>query len=89
MKEAFWELNVGHVLTLAVLLVSFWTAHRANVKRYQEDAKDRQEMKTKLDVIYDWFKNSILTSTRHVNGVDYTELRSEGHKPGGDQCTKG
>jgi len=56
----FWTFNIGHLLTVLTLLVSFWAAHHANARAREEDVKDRQEMKTKLDLIYDWFQNNVV-----------------------------
>lgn len=53
-------MNIGHVLTIFALLISFWAAHWSNVKRIKQDAGDLREMKTKLDMIYQWFCGNVV-----------------------------
>ena len=48
-----WSINIGNVLTVVGLLAVFVTAHAANVKRLQD-------METKLDLIFHWFRNNIV-----------------------------
>jgi hypothetical protein len=60
--DQFWQFNIGHLITIAALLVSFWSAHHSNRKRIEQDAADRQEIKTKLDMIYSWFQTNIIST---------------------------
>ena len=48
-----WSINIGNVLTVVGLLTVFVTAHAANVKRLQD-------METKLDLIFHWFRNNVI-----------------------------
>jgi len=74
-SETFWQFNFGHLLTILTLIMSFYFAHRnTSIKneeiqrlldaRLEQEARDRQEMKTKLDLIYNWFMNSIINARR-------------------------
>lgn len=56
----FWDFNLGHLLTILALLVSFWTAHRANVKRAEDSAKDFEHVRVKVDLIFRWFENNVV-----------------------------
>ena len=58
--DAFWQFNLGHLITIVALLVSFWSAHRSNLKRIEQDASDRQDIKTKLDLIFCWIQENII-----------------------------
>lgn len=59
-QHSFWEVNLGNVITLGALLLSFWTAHRGNIKRIEDAASRMTEIETKLSLIYDWFQNNVV-----------------------------
>ena len=48
-----WSINIGNVLTVISLLVVFMAAHSKNVKRLQD-------METKLDLIFQWFRKNVI-----------------------------
>ena len=56
----FWDVNFGNLLTIALLMLSFWAAHITNVRRIQKSAAEWQEMKTKLSIIYEWFAHNVV-----------------------------
>lgn len=58
--EAFWNVNIGNVITIIVLLVSFWSAHIANRRRYDLESADRQDIKTKVNTLWDWFQRNVI-----------------------------
>ena len=72
-QGGFWEVNFGNVLTVFLLLLSFWGAHISNVRRVQSNAAELQELKTKLELIYQWFCNNVVGRgeplRRHGAGV--------------------
>ena len=61
--DAFWSINVGQAALLvafAGLFLNFRQSHRENKDRIENDAKDRQDVKTKVDTMYEWFQNYII-----------------------------
>ena len=58
--DPFWNMSLGNILTIVTLLVAFAAAHRSNTKRIEKDAADRQEMKTKVDLIFEWFQRHVI-----------------------------
>ncbi len=45
-----WTINFGNVLAAGVLIITFVAAHVQNVKNITE-------IKTKVDMLYEWWKN--------------------------------
>ena len=60
MEQGFWTISIGNILTAGSLLLSFWLAHRGNVKRIEDGAANMAEMKAKVDLIYSWFQNNVI-----------------------------
>ena len=58
--EPFWSVNLGNIATAIIMLISFWLAHVSNAKRISRDAEEWQEVKTKVNLIYDWFKKYVV-----------------------------
>lgn len=56
----FNEVSLGNILTIVTLLVSFWTAHVSNVRRIRRSAEEMQDIKTKVNMLYDWFNNNVV-----------------------------
>lgn len=65
-----WPVIVTNLLTLVALMISFWVAHQANVKRIGEAAEKFAAMETKLQMMYDWFRNTIIGSLRSKSDED-------------------
>lgn len=64
----FWGLTgaqLAMLIGMAGLFFSFWSAHKSNIRRIEQDAQDRQEIKTKLDLIFNWFQQNIVGRRGH------------------------
>ena len=69
----FWDVNIGNVVGTVALLVSFWAAHHANVKRIQMETATLQDPKTKMDLIYRWFSNNVIGRGESQRGAPYDD----------------
>ena len=58
--STFWSFNIGHLLTIGSILVGLGGLHFSQMNVRDRDMQDRQEIKTKLDLIYNWFQNHII-----------------------------
>ena len=47
-------IHLGDVITLFGFLLTLWIFHAKNVQRFQQ-------METKLDIIFKWFQNKIIS----------------------------
>ena len=54
-----WQFALAQSITLISILLAFYSAHRANVKRIEEAARDFQDMKTKVDLMFSWFRKQM------------------------------
>lgn len=66
-------MGVGNVelgISIGALLLSFWAAHWANVRRLKEAQREFTEMKIKVDLIYEWFQGNVVGrgEPRHRHG---------------------
>lgn len=59
-QGGFWTVDAGNILTALALLISFWAAHMSNAKRQQANVSDFQDVKTKVNMIYEWFCNNVV-----------------------------
>lgn len=59
LKEEFWQLSIGNLLTMASVGVSVFVAHLANVKRIENASADWKELQTKVEIMYEWFKSNL------------------------------
>ncbi len=50
-----WSINMGNILTAAILLVGFITAHMQNVRKLQD-------IETKVGIMFRWFNRRIIGS---------------------------
>ena len=67
MKEAnptFWYYNIGNLVTLISILIAIAAFHFANVKRIETAAREWQEIRTKMDLMFEWFKSNIITRSK-------------------------
>ena len=48
-----WSISVGNLIAALGLLIGFFVAHTQNIR-------ELQEIKTKLDIMYQWFQNRIM-----------------------------
>lgn len=55
MATSFWTIDLGNLLTLFILLVSFWGAHVENLRRIKEGEMRLTEIETKVRLLYRWF----------------------------------
>ena len=53
-------ISIGSIITIITVLLAISTFHYSNVKRIQKSASDFQDLKTKLDLMFDWFKNNVM-----------------------------
>jgi hypothetical protein len=60
-QSHFWELNVGHLITIAIFLLGVGGS-------YVKLTRELQEMKTKLDLLFDWFQDNIINAKHKVHG---------------------
>lgn len=58
--SGFWQFNLGHLLTICALLISFWSAHRSNVKRIKQSSAEFERVRVKVDLIFRWFENNVV-----------------------------
>ena len=60
MMNGFWNITFGNILTLAAVLLAFWSAHQASVKAIEDAASRMTAVEVKLDLIYGWFESNVL-----------------------------
>ena len=60
MDNGFWTFNIGHVAVLISLASLLLTLHRSNTKRIEDGTRKLTEMETKLDLVYEWFKENVV-----------------------------
>lgn len=53
------------MISLAATLLSFWTAHASNRRRFEQEAARMATMEAKLNLIYEWFATNIVGSRQH------------------------
>jgi hypothetical protein len=56
--HGFWDITFGNVVTIGALLLSFWTAHRSNVKRIEDQAGRMATLETQVKTLYDWWSKT-------------------------------
>lgn len=56
--EQFWTVNIGHLITIAALLVSFWSAHWSNVRRIKEEAERWARLESKVSMLMGFFEKT-------------------------------
>ena len=67
MKEAnptFWYYNIGNLVTLISVLISIAAFHFANVKRIETAAREWQEIRVRMDIMFEWFKDNVIYKAR-------------------------
>jgi len=58
--ESFWNVRFGDVVTLASMLLAFYLAHRANVRRIEEAASRMANLETRVNLIFKWFEANVI-----------------------------
>ena len=53
-------ISLGSIITIITVIVALVTFHVSNVKRIQKAAAEFQDIKTKLDLMFDWFKRHVM-----------------------------
>jgi hypothetical protein len=48
-----WDVNVGTIIAIITFLVSLYTFHISNVRRYER-------IETKLNILFEWFQNNVV-----------------------------
>lgn len=48
-----WTINLGNVVSVAILITGFYKAHIQNVKRLDK-------IESELDIVFEWFKKNFL-----------------------------
>lgn len=48
-----WTISAGNILTAVLLFIGFYAAHQQNIKKLQD-------LVTKVDMMFDWFKDNVI-----------------------------
>jgi hypothetical protein len=52
-----WDISVSTLVSVGSILLVVWKIHSTNIKKIQD-------IETKLDMMFDWFKDAIIGTTR-------------------------
>ncbi len=56
----FWQISIGNLLSFIGLMITLIAFHVSNVKRIKDAAERFQRMETKVDLVYEWFKENVV-----------------------------
>lgn len=72
MSEGFWQVNIGHLLTILTILLSAIGLYGSRMGKIQKDSEAQEEIRAKVNIMYRWFEEHIMTNN-HTRGQEGTD----------------